>query len=337
MVVPAVTGAPKASAVALFVTTTLALAACGGGSPSTLHTAGTSADKIANVWWLMFGLAVIVYVVVASFIIVAVIRGRHRTTGRTSRISDNMFVWVGGIIVPAVILIVLGVVTVTTGRALRAPSSRALVVDVAGKDWWWAVQYPHQGISTANEIHLPVGQPIEIRLTSDNVIHSFWVPELAGKVDTIPGQVNVLRFTVDRPGVYLGLCAEFCGLQHANMHFQVVAQSPGDFERWATQESQPTADPTSELQAEGELVFVRSSCAGCHTIRGTPAVGNLGPDLTHLAARRSIGAVTLENTPSELARWVSNAGSAKPGVLMPPALLSSKDLAAVLAYLESRS
>jgi len=327
-----------ASTVVLLVTTTLVLAACGGGSPSTLHTSGTSADKIANVWWLMFGLAVVVYVVVAAFIVVAFVRGRGRTTsGPASRISDNAFVWIGGLVVPAVILIVLGIVTVTTGRALRAPDRGALVVDVIGKDWWWKVQYPGRGITTANEIHLPVGQPVEVRLTSDNVVHSFWVPELAGKVDTIPGQVNVLRFTADRSGTYLGLCAEFCGLQHANMHFQVVAQSPGDFERWATQEARPTAEPTSEEQAQGELVFVRSSCAGCHTVRGTPAVGTRGPDLTHLASRRTIGAVTVENTPSNLSRWIANAGSAKPGVLMPPALLSAPDLAAVLAYLESRS
>ncbi len=325
-----------AAVVVLLVTGTLALAACGGTSPSALHTAGTSADKIANVWWLMFGLAVVVYVVVAGFILVAVVRGR-KSRERQSRVSDNAFVWIGGIVVPAVILIVLGIVTVTTGRALRAPARNALVVDVVGKDWWWQVHYPGQGITTANEIHLPAGQPVEIRLTSDNVIHSFWVPELAGKVDTIPGQVNVLHFTPDHTGRFLGLCAEFCGLQHANMHFEVMVQSAGDFERWATQEARPTAEPTSELQAQGELVFVRSSCAGCHTIRGTPAQGVRGPDLTHLAARRTIGAVTIENTPSNLQRWVNNAGSVKPGVLMPPALLSSTDLRAVIAYLESRS
>jgi cytochrome c oxidase subunit 2 len=326
----------RAALAALFVTTTLALAACGGGSPSTLHPAGSSADKIAGTWWLMFGLAIVVYVAVASFIVIAIVRGRGGGP-RTSRISEHAFVWVGGIIVPAIILAVLGVVTVTTGRALRAPARSPLVVDVAAKDWWWAAVYPGQGIVTANEIHLPVGQPIEVRLTSDNVIHSFWVPQLAGKVDTIPGQVNVLRFTVDHAGTYLGLCAEFCGLQHANMHFQVVAQSAGDYARWAVQQARPTADPTSELQAEGELIFVRASCAGCHRIRGTPAIGTVGPDLTHLASRSTIGAVTVENTASNLERWVRNAGSIKPGVQMPPTYLSPDDLRAVLAYLESRS
>jgi cytochrome c oxidase subunit 2 len=329
--------ARRAATVALLATTTLALAACGGGSPSTLHTAGSSADKIAGTWWLMFGLAIVVYVVAASFILVAIARGHRGRGSRASRISDHAFVWVGGIIVPAVILAVLGVVTVSTGRALRSPARDPLVIQVVGKDWWWAAVYPRAGIVTANEIHLPVGQPIEVRLTSDNVIHSFWVPELAGKVDTIPGQVNVLRFTADRAGTYLGVCAEFCGLQHANMHFQVVAQSPGDYARWAAQQARPTPQPSSELQAEGELVFVRSSCAGCHTIRGTPALGTFGPDLTHLATRRTIGAVTVANTRTTLARWIERAGSYKPGVLMPPGLLSSDELQAVLAYLESRS
>lgn len=332
--VPAVT-ARRAATLALFTSATLALAACGHGSPSALHTAGSSADKIAGTWWLMFGLAIAVYVVVASFIVVAIVRG-HRGP-RPSRISEHAFVWLGGIIVPAIILAVLGVVTVTTGRALRPAGRDPLVVQVVGKDWWWAAVYPRAGIVTANEIHLPVGQPIEVRLTSDNVIHSFWVPELAGKVDTIPGQVNVLRFTVDRAGTYLGVCAEFCGLQHANMHLQVVAQAPGDYARWAAQQARPTPEPSSELQAEGEVVFVRSSCAGCHTIRGTPAVGTAGPDLTHLATRRTIGAVTVANTPATLARWIERAGSYKPGVLMPPGLLSHAELQAVLAYLESRS
>jgi cytochrome c oxidase subunit 2 len=322
---------------ALVVTTTVGLAACGRGSPSTVRTSGTNADTIASTWWLMFGLAVVVYVVVASFILVAVVRGRRRGSPLRSRISESAFVWIGGIIVPAIILIVLGVVTVTTGRALRAADRRPLVIDVVGKQWWWAATYPRQGVITANEIHLPVGEPIEVRLSSDNVIHSFWVPELAGKVDTIPGQVNVLRFTAEKTGTYLGVCAEFCGLQHANMRFQVVAESPGDFARWAAQESRPAVEPATEAQAQGELAFVRASCAGCHTIRGTPALGTLGPDLTHLASRRTLGAITIENTPGNLARWIQHAAAFKPGVLMPPGFLSSAQLQAILAYLESRT
>jgi cytochrome c oxidase subunit 2 len=333
MVVATMSVRTRLATIALFVTATLALVACGGGSPSTLDTHGSSAKEIAGTWWLMFGLAVFVYVVVAGFILAAVVRGR-RGTARPSRISDNAFVWVGGIIVPAMILIVLGVVTIDTGRALRQPSKNPLVIDVASKQWWWAVTYPQQGVTTANEIHLPVGEPIEVRLTSDNVLHSFWVPELAGKMDAIPGQVNTLRFTAERTGTYLGLCGEFCGLQHANMHFQVIAQSPADFAAWATQQAQPEGDPSSDLQEQGEVVFLRSSCAGCHTVRGTPAMGTRGPDLTHLATRHTIGAVTIENTEPNLGRWIENAGSIKPGVLMPPGLLSKQELQAVLAYLE---
>jgi cytochrome c oxidase subunit II len=331
-VVSAVTLRTRLATIALFVTATLALVACGGGSPSTLDTHGSSAKDIAGTWWLMFGLAVFVYVVVAGFILVAVVRGRHGA--RSSRISDNAFIWIGGIIVPALILIVLGVVTIDTGRALRQPSRDPLVVDVSAKQWWWAVTYPQQRVTTANEIHLPVGEPIEVRLTSDNVLHSFWVPELAGKMDAIPGQVNTLRFTIEKAGTYLGLCGEFCGLQHANMHFQVIAQSPADFAAWATQQAQPEGDSSSDLQEQGEVVFLRSSCAGCHTVRGTPAMGTRGPDLTHLATRQTLGAVTIENTESNLGRWITDAGSIKPGVLMPPGLLTKQELQAVLAYLE---
>ncbi len=320
---------------ALAAATTALLAGCSGDKLSSVNPKGSEASKIAGAWWLIFALAVGVYAIVGGFIIVASLRGRRTDHGRPSRISDGAFLWLGGLIVPALILMVVAAVTVETTAAVRKPSRDALRVEVVGKDWWWAVRYPDSGVTTANEIRLPVGRPVEIRLTSDNVIHSFWVPNLAGKMDVIPGQPNTLRFTVDEPGVYRGQCAEFCGLQHANMAFYVIAQTPGMFDRWLTRHSQPPSEPAGELEAKGAAVFQRLACAGCHTVDGTQAQGTRGPNLTNLGERRTLGAGTVENTPENLARWIPDASSLKPGVLMPAIPISHSDLEAVVAYLES--
>jgi cytochrome c oxidase subunit 2 len=325
----------RAAYVALGCAATVALAACAGSSPSTVHPEGSESREIANVWWLMFGLAVAVYLVVAALIVYALLRGRRKST-EPSRLRENTFIWVGGVVVPAVILFVLGVVTVTTSNAIRKPSSHALAIDVTGHDWWWSVTYPDDRIVTANEIHVPVGQPLDISIRSDDVIHSFWVPQIAGKVDAIPGQPNRLRVTVEKAGTYIGECAEFCGLQHAHMGFSVVAESAGDFERWVTRNQQPAPEPTSDLVERGELVFTSSACAGCHTIDGTTAQGTRGPNLTHVGTRQTLGARTIPNTPSEMKRWIENPATFKPGVKMPPAELSNDQVEALVAYLQSR-
>jgi cytochrome c oxidase subunit II len=311
----------------------LALASC-SGSTNSLDTNGSESRHLAGLWWLMFGLATGVYVVVAGFIVIAALRGRRgRPAG--SRFSPNAFIIVGGVIVPTLILLVLAVVTVTTTEALRKADDDAVHIEVRGARWWWEVRYPRRQIVTANEVHVPVGQPVEMGLVSDNVIHSFWVPELAGKVDTIPGQRNVLRFTAEKPGAYLGVCAEFCGIQHAHMGFRVIAQSPGEFERWVAGHAAPPREPASEEAAQGQVLFQRLPCAGCHTVRGTEARGKVGPDLTDFGSRATIGAETVKNTPDNLARWVRRAQSVKPGALMPDLTLSDDDVRAIVAYLES--
>ncbi|HZP30797.1 MAG TPA: cytochrome c oxidase subunit II [Acidimicrobiia bacterium] len=320
--------------ISFVVTFGLALAACGGASPSTLHAEGSESREVARLWWLMFGLAVAVYVVVASLIVWAIVRGRRRT--RRATFNDDKFIWIGGVIAPAIILLVLGVFTMTTSNAIREPSSRALVVKVVGRQWWWDVSYPGRNVRTANEIHVPVHTKIHFELTSTDVIHSFWVPEIAGKEDVIPGQPNHLYVTVEKTGTYRGLCAEYCGLQHAHMGFEIVAESPGDFERWVQTNAQPAQEPVSDLAERGQLVFRRSDCAGCHTIRGTTAAGTSGPDLTHVASRSTIGAETVENTPANLRKWVENPDQLKPGVEMPPSVLSHDDFESVVAYLETR-
>jgi cytochrome c oxidase subunit 2 len=330
----------RARALAFVVTCTVVLAACGNDkSPSTLDPQGDEAKRIAGVWWLMFGLATVVYVVVAGFVIAAALRGRRgrgKAPGERERtVRDDVFIWTGGIIVPVLILALLAVVTVHTGGALRHSKQGELRVEVVGERWWWRVQYRDPSFETANEIHLPVDRPVAIGLDSSNVIHSFWVPQLAAKVDTIPGQHNVLRFTPERIGVYRGLCAEFCGIQHARMQFLVIVESPTDFGRWVARRTNPAAEPTSELAARGRAVFEHEACAGCHTVDGTGAQGSLGPNLTDIGSRSTIAGATIDNTRSNLVDWITNPQDQKPGVLMPPAVVSHDDVLAIVAYLES--
>ncbi len=319
----------------LLLGSTVAIVSCGSGSPSVLDAQGNEAKQIASAWWIMFGLAIGVYVLVAGFIVLAVVRGRRTAHGRSSKVPESAFVWIGGIAMPVAVLLVVAVVTVGTTAALRKPNRSALRVDVAGKNWWWDIRYPGTGIRVANELHLPTGTPIEIRLTSDNVIHSFWVPQIGGKVDLIPGQPNVFRFRIDTAGVYRGQCAEFCGIQHANMALYVHADSPGLYERWIATHRTAPSEPVSELAARGALAFQNQTCAGCHTVRGTQAQGKVGPDLTDFGSRRSIGAGAVENTRANLLRWIADPQRYKPGALMPPSVISDDDRVAITAYLES--
>jgi cytochrome c oxidase subunit 2 len=337
VVEPAVTRRRAVAAFLVSLGFALLLAACGNdNSPSTLDPKGDEAKRIAGVWWIMFGLAIVVYVAVAGFVIVASLRGRRvRGEDRERTVRDDVFIWIGGIVVPVVILAFLAVVTVHTGAALRHVKAKELRVDVAGERWWWRVHYQDPDFETASELHLPVGRPVAIRLTSDNVIHSFWVPQLAAKVDTIPGQVNVLRFTPEKPGVFRGLCAEFCGVQHARMQFLVIVESPTDFGRWVARRQNVVNEPTSELAARGRMVFEREACAGCHTIDGTGARGTFGPNLTDLGDRRTIASGTLDNNESNLVQWITDPQHQKPGALMPPAVISNEDIKAVADYLES--
>ncbi len=308
------------------------LAACSKASPNALEPKGPDARSIADVAWLMFAMATAVYVVVAGFIIVGALRG-----AKASRISDNAFIWVGGLFAPIAILAILAVVTVKTTDSLRTPDPNPLKIEATGFQYWWAVEYPDEKVTTANEIRVPAGRPVEIGLHSKDVIHSFWVPELAGKVDMVPGQRNVIRFTADKPGEYRGQCAEFCGLQHAKMAFLVVAEEPGDYERWVIRQQRPRSGPSSEREAAGEQVFMRSSCAGCHAVRGTEAQGTLGPDLSDFGSRRTIGAVAVPNTRGHLAGWIENSQSIKPGNLMPPVQLEPDELLNLIEYLEGLS
>jgi cytochrome c oxidase subunit 2 len=249
---------------------------------------------------------------------------------------ERITIVLGGVIIPFLILLFFAGVTVNaTAHLRRTAPSNAVQILVHGQRWWWQVQYPALGLDTANEIHVPVGQPIHITLQSDNVIHSFWVPQLAGKEDLIPGQTNEITFTVNRVGRYRGACAEYCGVEHARMGFYVVAQTASDFTTWVAQQQQLSTMPTSDQTASGERVFLREACAGCHMIKGTGANGTIGPDLTNVGGRLTLGAGVLPNTPDNMRRWISDPQGVKPGNLMPPIALDHGDLDAVVAYLES--
>ena len=292
--------------------------------PGILHGAGSEGHRLAGVWWLLLVLAAAVAVLVLVLIVISLVR-----RDESSRWSDDRWIVAGGVVLPVVVLTVLAVATVEATADLRVHHGGELRVEVIGKRWWWDVRYPDDHVVTANEVHVPVGRPLDIGLDSDNVTHSFWLPDLAGKVDLIPGQHNRLRFTVREAGTYRGLCAEFCGLEHARMQFVLVAESPSKFAAWRDGQRAPADD------SRQAAMFESTSCAGCHTVRGTSARGTKGPDLTHVASRQFLAANTVDNTPGDLRRWIAHPQTLKPGALMPDVPLTDRQLRALVAYLRS--
>lgn len=322
----------------------LALAAC-EEAPSTLAMRGTTGTEEARLGWYLVIVSAVVVVVVAVLVLVAALRGRRERQLRADEItapegSGLSWVLIGGVIVPTIILLVTFLFTVVTLRAVAAPARPlATTVRVVGHQWWWEVHYigrsPDQEVTTANEIHLPVGEPVRVELASADVIHSFWVPELAGKTDIIPGQTNVSWVEAKSRGIYHGQCGEYCGPQHAHMQMRVVAESPKDFQAWLAAQRRPANAPVGAAADSGQQAFLTSGCATCHTIRGTPAGGNVGPDLTHLMSRGTIAGGTLPNNRGNLAAWVADAQGIKPGALMPTMAPQPKRLQQLLAYLEA--
>jgi cytochrome c oxidase subunit 2 len=244
----------------------------------------------------------------------------------------------GGMFAPVVVLAVLFAFVIRAMPAVSAPApgSTSLTVEVIGHQWYWEVRYPGRDAVTANEIHLPVGTPVRIVARTADVIHSFWVPRLNRKIDMIPGRSNSIELDVPRVGTYRGQCSEFCGLGHAEMAFQVIVQPRDVFQTWLQHEAQPAETPSAGTALSGEQEFLSASCADCHTIRGTSADGKVGPDLTHLASRRTLAALTIPNTPGDLMQWITNPQGWKPGSRMPSfASLPVAARRALVAYLES--
>lgn len=240
--------------------------------------------------------------------------------------------------VSVVLLLLLVAASVFTDRALaRMPLKDAVNIEVTAHQWWWTVRYRSgevwQEFETANEIHVPVGRPVVIQLQADDVIHSLWVPNLAGKKDLIPGRTSIMQFRADQPGIYRGQCAEFCGYQHALMGLFVIAQPPDRFEAWQQAQRQPAAEPADARAQRGKSLVESTACAMCHAVQGTKAQARRAPDLTHLASRRTLAAGTLPNTPQTLASWIADPQRHKPGTNMPTIPLSQDDLQAIVAYL----
>jgi cytochrome c oxidase subunit II len=240
-------------------------------------------------------------------------------------------------VAPALLLVGFFVLTFRTMNFVNAESPSAMRVEVVGNQWWWEFRYPELGVITANELHVPVGTPLRLEITSNDVVHSFWAPRFGWKKDAIPGKVNTMSVQVGQPGVYDGVCTEYCGLQHAWMRIAVVAQSPGEFDAWVQAQQQPRPPPQDPTSVRGQEVFLSSTCVACHTMQGTSATARVGPDLTHLGSRIAIGAGVLENTPENPQQWIRDPQRIKPGVLMPGySSLSDSDIAALTTCLEER-
>lgn len=224
--------------------------------------------------------------------------------------------------------------TMTSVQAAPAEGQEPDLV-ITGHQWWWEAYYPASGAVAANEIHIPSGQKLLVRLESADVIHDWWVPRLGRKMDAIPGQGNLVWMEAREPGTYLGACSEFCGAQHAWMRIQVIAHSPADFADWEQAQLQTPAAPTDALVRRGEALFTQKTCANCHTVAGTEAQANVGPNLTHVASQETLLTGILENTPNNLARWLKNPQAIKPGAHMPDFLLTPDEINALVAYLQS--
>jgi cytochrome c oxidase subunit 2 len=306
----------------------LALAGC-GGNQNTLHPAGHPERAITQLFWVMFGVACVGFGIIVSLLFLGWVR-RERPNlpgGHGERAATGLVIGLG-VALPVTLLVALFIWSdFFVMKSTAAPTARTPVtIRVIGHQWWWEVRYDGSTAVTANEIHIPVRTKVTAVVTTDDVIHSFWVPELNRKVDMIPGMANRLLLVADKPGVYRGQCAEFCGLQHAHMAVEVVAEPKASFQAWLARNARPAA--------RGSALFA-GNCSGCHQVRGTSARADVGPDLTHFASRRTIAAMALPNTPQNLRDWLRDPQHVKPGNRMPNLELGERDLRALQRYVES--
>ena len=312
-------------------------------TPSIFAPVSTPAFAIRDVAFFVLGITAVIFLVVAGVAVFALVRFRRRRgdDGREPpQVYGSQQIELAWTLVPLLIVVVLFLVTARYIYAIerRPQPPEALEVTIVGHQWWWEIRYPKLGIVTANEVHVPESDPANptptfITLESADVIHSFWIPQLAGKMDVIPNKTNRVWIDPQRTGTYVGQCAEYCGLQHAGMRLAVTVHTRDDFGRWAAEQQAHARD---EVQVrEGRELFSSLACINCHTVRGTTANGVFGPDLTHLMSRSTIGAGVAPNTPKTLRAWVADPASLKPGALMPAMKLSRDDLDKVTAYLST--
>lgn len=328
---------------------TLLCAGC-SGHRDILDPASAEAARIGRLWWVFCWVCTAVFFAVGFFVLGAIRRGQREPSSEsnpnvpvataTSRDRRALATvgWLTGTTV--VVLFALLLVDFTAGRALLPASDPApLTIKITGKQWWWQIEYddptPSQTFTTANELHLPVNRPVQLILQSSDVIHSFWIPNLHGKKDLVPGRPTTLWLHPERIGRFHGQCAEFCGFQHAHMGLLAVVEAPADFERWRDTQRKPAPEPDTPSRKRGRELFLTTTCVMCHTIQGTPASSRVGPPLTHLAGQQYIGAGSFPNRRDELARWITDPHALKPGVRMPPHAFAPAELDALLDYLQS--
>ena len=328
----------------------LALTGCGGTQQSVINATGREARGIEELLWFFLALLGAIFVIVLGFAFLPLLR-RHRGIDQEpleqahppSEAAERRLAIRVGIATVLTVLVLFGllIASVLTGKATSEPSSRSnsMVIEVVGNQWWWFVRYINDDASqivvTANEIHIPTDRPVMIRESSLDVIHSFWVPGLQGKRDLIPYRVNTEWIEAEHPGRFRGQCAEFCGLQHAHMALWVIAEAPGQFQTWMQHQLQPAVEPTDPVRKRGQQIFLANACILCHTIQGTPAAGQVAPDLTHFASRLTIAAGTLPNNKGNLGGWITDPQTIKPGNHMATVPLKPEDVQPLLEYLES--
>jgi len=321
----------------------LVLCLLGGcsGAQSALDPGGPQAQHLARLFWIFTGVCTVVWVAVMLVLLASLVR---RTPARPdplrldARSERRSLAVVGGAVFATLLTIIaLTALSYLSQRQLFARERPAVTIKVTGQQWWWDVRYesdaPDRTVTTANEIYIPVGRPVTVKLAATDLIHSFWVPSLFGKQDLIPGQDNEIQFTASRPGVYRGQCAEFCGWQHAHMGLVVVALPANEFQNWLTAQAAPAAEPEDAERKRGAEIFAAKACIMCHTVRGTSAGSRVGPDLTHFGSRKTIASATLPMSRGNIAAWIVDPQGIKPGVNMPNVSIASNELDPLVSYL----
>ncbi len=331
----------RGAAAAVLVGLALLVGGCGGWQ-STLAPRGPAAAEFESLWWIAFlstGSLSAITILGLCYAVRRALRADRARSGGSVSSSEQRFIVLAGVVAPALFLLFFLSASVRSGAVVSEPPGNGLSLEVVGHMFWWEVRYPDQEVVTANEIRIPVGVPVNVQVTSADVIHSFWVPQLGpGKVDMVPGRTNTIWLRADEPGVYRGQCTEFCGVQHAHMSLLVVASSGEEFEAWAARAREGPAEPEDPVEIRGREVFFEAGCAPCHGIRDVSRpthTGTPGPDLSDLASRKTLGALTVPNDREHLTEWVRDPHQFKPGVRMPAHRLAEDDLQALVRYLET--
>jgi cytochrome c oxidase subunit 2 len=303
---------------------------------SVFHSESLQAAAISNLFILVLIVCAVILLIVTAMVVYSLVRFRRKPGGMEPEPRHgNWKLETTWTVVPFLLLLWLLTLTAKGMKDSDPPLDQKPDLVVISHQWWWEARYPQSGVVTANEIHIPVGVRWLVGLESADVIHDFWVPRLAPKMDVVPGHPNRLWLEADKPGSYLGTCSEFCGAQHAQMHFLVIAQDTAAFEAWREQQGKPVPPKLAEPAQEGSRIFQQMTCVNCHTINGTQAKGQTAPDLTHFGGRQTLGAVLLPNNAENLSRWLKNPQDVKPAVLMPDLKLTDFQVGALTAYLES--